>query len=130
MYSKTTRSIRVTVKPQFLEDESKPTEAHFVWAYHIQIENTGEVSVQLLKRSWKIIDGLGETQIIQGEGVIGEKPIIDPGSSFEYTSGVPLRTPSGLMGGSYSMLSEFDEPFDVEIPLFSLDSPFELASLH
>ena len=130
MYSKETHSIRVTVTPRFLEDESMPGESHFVWIYHIKIENVSKVSVQLLKRQWFITDGSGVTREVSGEGVIGEKPILDPGDVYEYTSGVPLSTPSGIMTGFYDMISEYEEEFQIEIPTFSLDSPFEFATVH
>jgi ApaG protein len=122
MYSETTQSIRVTVKPVYLEDQSSPGENHYVWAYHVRIENMGEDTVQLRNRYWRITDSFGRVQEVRGAGVVGEEPVIAPGKSFEYTSGVPLPTPSGFMAGRYGMVTESGERFDIEIPAFSLDS--------
>ena len=123
MYSETTRSIIVTVKPFYLENQSSPGEERYVWAYHVRIENQGKETVQLRRRHWKITDGRGQVQEVRGPGVVGEQPVLGPGESFEYTSGTPLPTPSGIMVGSYQMESESGERFDVAIPAFSLDSP-------
>ena len=123
MYSQTTRSIIVTVKPFYLEDQSSPAEDHYVWAYHVRIENQGKETVQLRSRHWKITDGRGQVQEVRGPGVVGEQPTIGPGEAFRYASGCPLATPSGLMVGEYRMVREDGESFDVAIPAFSLDSP-------
>ena len=101
MYTATTRAIRVTVKPAYLEDQSSPSDDHYVWAYHVVIENMGTESVQLLTRHWQITDGMGRLQEVRSAGVVGEQPHLPPGESFEYTSGTPLPTPSGIMVGSY-----------------------------
>lgn len=130
MYSKTTDSIRVTVETQFLEDQSSPGDGHYVWAYHIRIENLGAVSVRLKTRYWEVTDGNGETHKVYGEGVVGELPALDPGDVFEYTSGVPLTTPSGIMTGNYQMITDLGDHMKVEIPVFSLDSPYETKSIH
>lgn len=130
MYSKTTRSITITVKPFFLEEQSSPGENHFVWAYHVRIENAGDSTVQLVTRYWRITDGIGRVQEVRGAGVVGEQPVLKPGESFEYTSGTPLPTPSGIMVGSYQMEAEGGERFDVAIPPFSLDSPHQPAQLN
>lgn len=127
-YSATTRDIRVSVRSFFLTDQSEPERAHFVWAYRVTIENQGRETVQLLKRTWRITDGLGRTQQVHGAGVIGEQPVLDPGESFEYTSGTPLPTPSGFMEGAYHMVvTASGENFDVTIPPFSLDSPHQAS---
>ena len=89
MYSQTTRSIKVTVKPFYLEDQSSPADNHFVWAYHVRIENRGRETVQLRRRHWKITDNRGQMQEVRGPGVVGEQPVLAPGESFEYTSGTP-----------------------------------------
>ena len=128
-YSSTTGSIRVMVKPQFLEDQSEPTENHFVWAYHVRIENNGERTVQLLNRHWTITDAFGRIQEVRGPGVVGEQPVLGPGESFEYTSGTPLGTPSGIMSGTYEMADD-DDLFEVVIPAFSLDSPYQPGQVH
>lgn len=129
-YFEITRMIKVTVEPIFLEDESDPQKSSFMWAYHIRIENEGEETVQLISRYWRITDGLGRTQEVRGEGVVGDQPVLEPGGSYEYTSGVPLQTPSGFMGGSYEMISGVGERIDVTVPTFSLDSPFEAHTVN
>jgi len=123
MYTATTRAIRVTVRPQYLPDQSAPAKSTFVWAYQVRIENTGDVAVQLRSRHWKITDALGRLQEVKGPGVVGKTPMLRPGEVFEYTSGTPLSTSSGIMGGTYQMVSESGENFDIEIPTFSLDTP-------
>ena len=130
MYQTTTRSIEVTVKPFYLEDQSSPREDHFVWAYWVRIENQGQETVRLRNRHWKITDALGRMQEVRGPGVVGEQPSLEPGEVFEYTSGTPLSTPSGIMVGSYEMEDAGGGKFDVEIPAFSLDSPHEGAKIN
>jgi ApaG protein len=130
MYTETTRSIRVTVKPFYLEDQSSPAEDHYVWAYHVRIENHGEETVQLRRRHWHITDGRGQKQEVRGPGVVGEQPVLAPGQSFEYTSGTPLGTPSGIMVGTYEMETKAGESFSVVIPAFSLDSPHQPIRLN
>lgn len=129
-YSATTRQIRVTVRPIYLDDQSAPNDSHFVWAYHVTIENLGKETVQLRGRHWKITDARGERHEVRGPGVIGEQPTLEPGDTFEYTSGTPLATPSGIMAGTYQMENERGEMFDIEIPAFSLDSPYQPVRLH
>jgi ApaG protein len=128
MYEKVTRNIAVSVKPFFLEEQSEPDDDRFVWAYSVNIENRGGETVQLLHRHWRITDKLGHLQEVKGPGVIGEQPVLKPGESFEYTSGCPLTTPSGIMAGSYQMTTTGGEHFDIEIPVFSLDSPHDKAN--
>jgi len=123
MYTATTRAISVTVRPQYLPDQSDPAKSEFVWAYQVRIENKGDVAVQLRSRHWKITDGLGRRQEVKGPGVVGKTPRLKPGEAFEYTSGSSLTTPSGFMGGTYQMTSDTGENFDIEIPTFSLDTP-------
>src|ERR1700726_3631119 len=103
MYSETTRSIKVTVRPFYLEQHSSPAEDRYVWAYHVRIENEGGETVQLRNRHWQITDAAGRLQEVRGPGVVGEEPVLRPGESFEYTSSCPLTTPSGLMVGDYEM---------------------------
>jgi len=129
MYALTTRSITVTVKPVYLDDQSSPGDNHYVWAYCVRIENHGDRTVQLLRRHWKITDAMGRVQEVQGSGVVGEQPVLQPGGAYEYTSGTPLPTPSGIMVGSYQMEAD-GERFDVGIPAFSLDSPHETIRLN
>jgi ApaG protein len=123
MYRAVTRQIEVLVEPEFLPERSSPENRQFFWAYSIVIVNEGNESVQLKTRHWIITDGRGQRQEVRGEGVVGEQPHIAPGERYEYTSGVPLTTPSGFMTGSYQMVTESGEKFDLAIPLFSLDSP-------
>jgi ApaG protein len=123
MYRAVTRQIEVLVEPEFLPERSSPENRQFFWAYSIVIVNEGSETVQLKTRHWIITDGLGQQQEVRGEGVVGEQPVIAPGERYEYTSGVPLTTPSGFMTGSYQMVTESGEKFDLAIPLFSLDSP-------
>jgi len=126
MYSAITRSIRVTVEPVFLEEQSSATEDNYVWAYQVRIENDGGETVRLINRYWCITDARGRVQEVRGEGVVGEQPTLAPGEAFEYTSGTPLGTPSGIMVGTYEMeKSGTGERFDIDVPAFSLDSPYQ-----
>jgi ApaG protein len=125
MYAATTRSIRVTVNPVYLEEQSAPENDHYVWAYQVEIQNQGKDVVQLLTRHWKITDSMGRVQEVRGAGVVGEQPVLNPGESFQYTSGTPLGAPSGIMVGSYGMENGSGERFDVDVPAFSLDSPHQ-----
>ena len=124
-YSETTRDITVSVRPFYLEEQSSPSENHYVWAYQVRIENNGSATVQLRTRHWRITDSMGRVNEVRGAGVVGEQPVLGPGESFEYTSGTPLPTPSGIMVGSYEMTNATGERFEVEIPAFSLDSPHQ-----
>lgn len=130
MYSKTTRNIEVTVRPVYLADQSSPSDNHYVWAYHVRIQNHGGDSVQLCNRFWRITDSFGRSQEVRGPGVVGEQPVIQPGGAYEYTSGTPLPTPSGIMVGSYRMVTPEGDQFDVDVPAFSLDSPHQPVRLH
>jgi ApaG protein len=130
MYRTTTRSIEVQVTPRFMSERSSPEKGYFFWAYTIEITNRGPSSVQLKTRHWKITDANGRLQEVKGAGVVGETPVLEPGESFEYTSGVPLPTPSGFMTGTYGMVAASGEGFDVQIPAFSLDSAQEKRTLN
>jgi ApaG protein len=130
MYSEITRSIKVSVKPFYLEDQSSPAEGRYVWAYHVRIENRGLETVQLRNRHWQITDSRGQIQEVRGPGVVGEQPVLAPGESFEYTSGTPLPTPSGIMVGTYQMETRGGDSFSVRIPAFSLDSPHQAVRLN
>ena len=129
-YSETTRGIAITVQPYYREDQSVPEARHFVWAYHVKIENRGEDTVQLITRHWLITDSSGKVQEVRGEGVVGKQPTLRPGETFEYASGTPLATPSGIMVGTYQMVAEDGEQFDAKIPAFSLDSPHSRQAVH
>jgi len=130
MYVATTRNVQVTVTPIYLEEQSAPEDNHYVWAYRVEIANQGAKTVQLLARYWRITDSTGSVEEVRGPGVVGEQPVLSPGQTFEYTSGTPLNTPSGIMAGCYHMVTEDGDTFDAEIPAFSLDSPFQATSIH
>lgn len=130
MFSETTASITVTVRPVFIEEQSSPDEDKYVWAYKVRIENRGRETVQLLNRHWKITDARGKLEEVRGPGVVGEQPVLKPGEAFEYTSGCPLRTPSGFMAGTYEMERPDGSRFEVRIPMFSLDSPHAQRRIH
>jgi len=130
-YRAVTADIEVTVRTFFLEDQSDPERGQWAWAYQVRIENRGRETVQLLRRTWRITDAHGRMQIVQGAGVVGEQPVLEPGDAFEYTSGTPLETASGFMVGTYHMVRTASaQEFDVAIPMFSLDSPGPPAQLH
>lgn len=123
MYTEITRSIRIAVEPFYVADQSEPSKERWVFGYRVRIENVGAETVQLLTRHWRITDGRGHVVEVRGEGVVGEQPLLEPGESFQYTSGTPLPTPTGIMDGSYQMITGDGERFDVAIPAFSLDAP-------
>jgi ApaG protein len=129
-YKAITRGITVKVMPTYLEAKSSPKTSQYFWAYRVMIENHGRETVQLLSRHWMITNARGELTEVKGPGVVGEQPVLKPGESYEYTSGVPLNTASGMMGGAYQMESETGEHFDIEIPTFSLDLPNQRAMLN
>jgi ApaG protein len=122
-YRAITKEIAVSVTPTYLEPQSSPASSQYFWAYRVVIENQGQETVQLLSRHWMITNARGEFTEVKGPGVVGEQPVLKPGERYEYTSGAPLDTASGMMGGAYQMESESGERFDIEIPTFSLDSP-------
>ena len=130
MYSRTTDTIRITVEPSFLEEDSVPNENYFVWSYYVVIENLGHEPIQLMSRHWQITDARGQIQEVSAEGVVGEQPTIQPGEAFEYISGAPLTTPSGIMVGFYRMETMDGESFEAKIPAFSLDSPFQEVKIN
>ena len=121
MYEAVTHGIRVRVTPQFLEQESE--NGRYFWAYTVVIENESERTAQLKTRYWQITDAKGRVEEVRGPGVVGETPVLKPGESYTYTSGCPLREPSGVMVGHYGMVDADGAAFDVSIPAFSLDSP-------
>tara|TARA_B100000989_G_scaffold268364_1_gene223029 strand:- start:624 stop:1016 length:393 start_codon:yes stop_codon:yes gene_type:complete len=130
MYSKTTNGIKVTVTPYFLDDQSSPQEDHFVWAYQVNIKNLSSNTIRLSQRNWIIIDANGKILNVKGDGVVGEFPTLEPGESFEYTSGTPLKTNNGIMQGFYLMSQDNGEQLKIDIPAFSLDSPYNKKKLH
>lgn len=130
MYELMTREIVVRVEPEFMAEESAPEEDYYVWSYTVEIENHGTETIQLRARQWQITDASGRTQEVHGEGVVGVQPVLAPGDGYEYSSGTPLTTPSGLMAGTYTVQTDTGELFEVRVPAFSLDSPHEIRSLN
>ena len=122
-YAETTHGVTVRVSVTFLADQSEPDMGKWFWAYHIRIENERPAPVQLLSRSWTISDGRGALYKREGEGVVGEQPVIQPGSAYDYVSGCPLSTPTGWMEGSYTMLEGGGNMIEVRIPRFALLAP-------
>jgi ApaG protein len=116
-------TITVTVRPEYLKQQSEPYRNRYAFAYHITISNRGETTAKLLSRCWNITDGNDDVKQVKGEGVIGKQPTIQPGTSFQYTSGVMLETPIGTMEGNYQMIDENGQSFEADIPLFVLSTP-------
>ncbi len=129
-FEETTRDIRVSVTPVYLEDQSDPDEPRHVWAYQVLIENIGASPVQLLTRRWRITDAYGRAHEVIGDGVVGETPVLNPGDEFEYSSGTPLVTPSGFMTGIFQMLDAEGQRFAVSVPTFALDIPEQRGAVH
>lgn len=121
--SATTEGITVRVAPNFLDEQSVPAQARWFWSYHIRIENHGDEPVQLLTRHWKITDGRGMVNHVDGDGVVGEQPVLKHGDSHDYVSGCPLSTPSGVMEGQYRFIREDGSTFLADIPRFKLVAP-------
>ncbi|KQN91218.1 Co2+/Mg2+ efflux protein ApaG [Sphingomonas sp. Leaf231] len=121
----TTETVTVRVSVSYLAEQSEPGRGRWFWAYHIRIENGGDTPVQLLTRHWIITDGRGARHTVEGEGVVGEQPVIQPGASYDYVSGCPLATPNGSMQGSYRMVAADGRTFEVAIPRFTLMAPAE-----
>ncbi|MGG7517375.1 Co2+/Mg2+ efflux protein ApaG [Allorhizobium undicola] len=123
MYRALTRDIEVSVEPYYLPEQSDPEDSRFVWGYRIVITNRSAIAVRLTHRYWHITDENGQVDEVSGPGVIGEQPRLVPGETYEYSSGCPLDTPSGMMFGHYQMVTDSGETFNVAIPAFSLDTP-------
>jgi ApaG protein len=119
----TTEGVTVRVVTNFLEDQSAPSQSRWFWSYHIRIENHRDDPVQLLSRHWKITDGHGGVNHVDGDGVVGEQPLLKPDASHDYVSGCPLTTPSGIMEGHYRFIRADGTTFLVEIPRFKLVAP-------
>lgn len=118
-----TEGVTVRVAVSYLPDQSEPGRGRWFWSYHIRIENAGEQAVQLIARHWIITDGRGQRHSVEGEGVVGEQPVIEPGGSFDYVSGCPLATPTGSMLGTFRMVAADGRSFDADIPRFALLAP-------
>ncbi|MEN3295904.1 MAG: ApaG protein [Burkholderiales bacterium] len=115
--------ITVSVKTQYLADQSDPDRSSYVFAYTITIRNTGQIPAQLISRHWIIVDANDHTEEVRGLGVVGHQPFLRPGEQFEYTSGTAIRTPQGSMSGSYFCVAEDGEQFETKIPEFVLTLP-------
>ena len=122
-HSATTGDVTVRVSVSFLAEQSEPARGRWFWAYHVRVENGGREPVQLVSREWTISDGRGARHQVQGEGVVGEQPVIEAGGAFDYVSGCPLPTPTGWMEGHYRMIDSAGRAFDVAIPRFPLVAP-------
>lgn len=118
-----TDDIVVRVSVTFLPEQSEPERGRWFWAYHVRIENDGDCPVQLLTREWRITDGRGMVHHVEGDGVVGEQPVIHPGKSYDYVSGCPLATPTGVMEGFYNMVDAAGANVRVAIPRFALIAP-------
>ena len=116
MYTATTQGVRVTVLSHYDSERSEPDEHRYFWTYQVEIANVGTRTVQLTHRHWRITDAHGRQEDVRGPGVVGEQPLLKPGQSFRYASGCPLKTPSGIMAGTYLMVDEDGSAFDVTVP--------------
>jgi ApaG protein len=124
----TTRNIRVRVESQYDPGRSMPQRSQWFFLYTVNITNEGHDTVQLMSRHWVITDGMGKVEEVQGPGVVGKQPVLAPGQSFEYTSGCPLTTPFGSMHGTYQMVNQAAEKFDIEIAPFTLSEPYNTVN--
>lgn len=122
-YAAETRGITVRVSVNYLPEQSQPQSGRWFWAYHVRIENQGEMAVQLLSRRWEIRDAKNALHLVEGDGVVGEQPVVKVGEAYDYVSGCPLTTSTGSMVGAYQMIGEDGFRFDVEIPRFELRAP-------
>jgi len=127
LFEQRTKNVIVRVEPEFLAEQSSPSDSRFIWAYTVEIDNQGEEDLTVTERFWQIADSRGQVQEVRGKGVVGEEPVVKPGEVFRYTSGAPLTAPSGMMRGTYTVQeSGSGESYDVDIPAFVLDSPHEV----
>ena len=122
-HSVTTGSVTVRVAVSYLAEQSAPQQGRWFWSYHVRIENHGEGAIQLLGRRWRIVDGRGNIHEVRGQGVVGDMPVIPPGTSYDYVSGCPLDTPNGTMEGHYQLVDDEGSPFEATIPRFTLLTP-------
>jgi ApaG protein len=124
----TTRNIRVRVQSQYDPSRSNPNHSQWFFLYTVTVTNEGSETVQLMSRHWIITDGMGKVEEVRGPGVVGKQPVLAPGESFEYTSGCPLTTPFGTMQGTYQMVNQSAEKFDIEIAQFILTEPYNTVN--
>ena len=127
MVSSITNGVKISVQTEFQPEYSNPFKAHFVFSYHVRIQNESDFTVRLLRRHWYIYDANGQIREVEGEGVVGQQPTLEPGQSYEYSSGCNLDASMGKMAGSYKMERIYDgKNFNVIIPDFNLIAPFRL----
>jgi ApaG protein len=127
-YFESTQDILIEVFPSYVPERSAPESNQYFYSYRIKITNNGEVACRVIHRHWKIKDGNGKSYDVQGSGVVGEQPMLQPGESFEYTSFCPLHSPYGNMRGKYQMIDEFGERFWVSVPVFFFRPPRDIGS--
>lgn len=130
VFEEMTDGILVQVTPAYLNEQSDPSEGHYVWAYQVRMINQGRQTVQLLTRRWRITDANGRVHEVIGDGVVGEKPVLRPGDSYQYSSGTPLSTSSGFMAGVFQVVDTDGKRFAVRVPTFSLDGPEPRGIVH
>lgn len=127
MVTAITEGVKISVETVYQDEHSNPTSEHFMFAYRISVENLSDYTIQLMRRKWFIFDSNGTIREVEGEGVVGQQPIIEPGDSYSYVSGCNLKTDIGSMRGNYTMHNLVQETsFKVEIPEFELIVPFRL----
>src|SRR3954471_7669477 len=119
-----TRNIRVSVETEYSPSRSKPAQNQWFFLYTIRLTNEGRETVQLISRHWIITDAMGQTEEVKGKGVVGKQPVLEPGETFEYTSGCALKTPFGSMRGTYQMITDKQEGFEIQIPQFTMTEPY------
>lgn len=127
-YEKATEGIRVRVHPRFSLADSDPAEGTFVFSYRVNLANEGADAAQLLFRHWRIHDSVGSDSLVDGEGVVGQQPLLGPGETHEYSSYCVLRSPVGFMEGHYTFVRPDGRQFKVEVPRFPLNGPLVLPS--
>ncbi len=129
-FERTTNGIAIHVTPVFIDQESRPEDDFYLWAYQVRIENQSADTVKILDRQWSVVDARGTSRLISGAGVFEDQPVLKPGDAFEYTNTIPLATTSGLISGKYALEANETDILEVDAPAFSLDSPYESAIKH
>ena len=129
-YEQRTENVIVRVAPEFLAEQSNPSDSRFIWAYTVEIDNQSQHDLTVMERFWQIADSRGQVQEVRGAGVVGETPVVKSGETFRYTSGAPLTAPSGMMRGSYTVCHDDGTSFDIAVPTFLLDSPHDAHRLN
>lgn len=130
LYEQRTENVIVRVEPEFLAEQSNPSDSRYIWAYTVEIDNQSGRDLTVVERFWQIADSRGQVHEVRGSGVVGERPVVKSGETFRYTSGAPLTAPSGMMRGSYTVKDDEGESFDIVVPTFLLDSPHEALVLN